>query len=92
MTKSQYKVFNKLGKKQVNRSDVTVVDSGSGFVTFHTNFPSLYLTYDNTGTLMHCQTDVERSQAHEALAKPQAQVEMQLVDPYVTVIDDDVPF
>jgi hypothetical protein len=61
MTKSQCRVFNKLRKKEVNRSDVAVVEASDTSITFWVAFPGLFLTYDQRGVLIGSETITERT-------------------------------
>jgi hypothetical protein len=71
MTKAQYRVYNRLAKKQTNRkADITVVETAAQFVTFHLAFTGLYLTYDNAGCLMSSETEAERRAKQKPLAVP----------------------
>ncbi len=101
MTKAQYKVFNRLRKKQTNRSDVALVETSTTSCTIFVTFPGLYLTYDNAGKLIETQTVIEREAAGHALTKPGGNIQLQGEmgsDDYggmfnrIPVIDDDVPF
>ncbi len=69
MTKAQYKVLNRLQKKQTNRVDVSVVESSETSVTFYVAFPGLYLTYDRVGKLISTETPVEREKAGRELTR-----------------------
>lgn len=70
MTKAQYKVFNRLARRQVNRTDIRVVETAESFATFFLAFPGLYLTYDRQGSLIKQQTITERVIAKDHLAGP----------------------
>jgi hypothetical protein len=61
VTKSQCRVFNKLRKKEVNRSDVAVVEASDTAITFWVAFPGLFLTYDQKGSLIGSETITERA-------------------------------
>ena len=71
MTKSQYRVFHKLGRKQVNRSDVAVVEASDTHVTFWVAFPGLYLTYDQRGVLIESETVAERNHSGKPMTPSQ---------------------
>ncbi len=70
MTRAQYKVLDRLRKKQVNKSDVAVVESSSTSCTIYLPFPGLYLSYNSDGQLFLTQTIAEREKAGTALAQP----------------------
>jgi hypothetical protein len=102
MTKAQYRVYNRLAKKQVNRrNDVQVIDQSESSVTFHTAFPSLYLTYDSCGNLILTETDGQRKSGLKTLSVP-GRSEVRLVGELgspdyhyqkpVEIDDDDEPF
>jgi hypothetical protein len=103
MTRAQYRVYNRLAAKQVNRArDITIVDSAAQYVTFHLAFTGLYLTYDNAGYLMSTETQAQREAGKKQLANPGS---TNLViggemgsesygerRPEPVVIDDDIPY
>jgi hypothetical protein len=61
MTKAQYRVYNRLAKKQVNRrQDIRIVEESASSVTLYITFPGLYLTYGSAGNLLETQTEAER--------------------------------
>jgi hypothetical protein len=61
MTKAQYRVYNRLAKKQTNRRhDVAIVEESPSSVTLHVAFPGLYLTYGTAGDLLESETEAER--------------------------------
>ena len=103
MTRAQLRVYNRLAKKQVNRTrDVVIVEESVSSVTFFVAFPGLYLSYDSCGSLIESQTETERERAKRPLAKAGAQqltLQGELADyrpkqscPPVEIDDDDVPF
>jgi len=67
MTKPQYKVFNRLQRKQVNSQDVQVVEASETSCTIYVAFPGLYLTYDHAGKLIETETARERALARREL-------------------------
>ena len=70
MTKSQYKVFSKLQRRQVNSDDAQVVEASESSCTIYLAFPGLYLTYDHLGKLMETETVTERTLTGRPLAVP----------------------
>lgn len=103
MTRAQYRILNRLRKKQTNRDDVTVVDSASHFVVFHLAFPGIYVTYNDDGHLIETETEAQRKEKQKPLAIP-GKVNLVIggemgsdnygMQPNKPIIhdDDDVPF
>ena len=95
MTRSQYRVYNRLRKKQVNHV-VDVVEASDSSVTFHVPFPGLYLTYGNLGELLLTETEAERREGSKPLKGYQLGGEVgsdtRGIKAPPEVLDDDVPF
>lgn len=96
MTKAQYRMFNRLRKKQSNHDDAMVVDASFRTITIYLRFPGLYLTYDPVGTLLQSETEAERRKSGGRLAS-EGPVEIEVDEipkglPVEVDDDGDVPF
>ena len=101
MTKAQYRIFNRLSRKQANRNDIRVVETTEYYACFFLPFPGLYLTYDRAGNLIKQQTNTERVIAKEQLTGPPDETPLSGIEMgtdnyqhhrHLDPDDDDVPF
>ncbi len=93
MTKAQYKVLGRLRKKQINQSDVEVVECSESCCVIYLPYPGLYLTYNNGGKLVLTETTAERDKGTGTLHGGKNVLQGEMGSGYYPdVYDDDTPF